>query len=221
MSSAVQCEAILYYVPARGRAEVLRVAMAEAGVAWRDETPDMKNETERKDFFAKCRGLGGNATTNIPLLYFEGKYLTQTPAALLYIARKYGMYPADDFSAAYNVDRLLCHAADLRTANYKPMALMGGTPEDLKAYKGSDNRKLSLHLHLSNFENLLGTRDYFADDGKFCVADLSIYDALDVSNRQIPHVLEKYPRLKDFHLRIEGRPGIAEWLASDQRAKLW
>ena len=67
---------------------------------------------------------------------------------------------------------------------------------------------------------LLGSRDYFA--GRFTVADITLYDALDVSNRQVPGILaEEYPTLAAFHARVEARPNIAKWIASEDRAKIF
>lgn len=49
------------------------------------------------------------------------------------------------------------------------------------------------------------------------MADLTIYDALDVSNLQLPGILEEYPTLKNFHARVEARPKIAKWLLAHGR----
>lgn len=93
--------------------------------------------------------------------------------------------------------------------------MFGGTEDDIKAYK-----EVIVPKHLENFQRILGERDYFAADGKFSVADLTIYDTLDVANRQVPGVLEEYPSLQAFHARVEARPNIAKWIVSDERAKL-
>lgn len=212
---------VFYYWAARGRGEQIRLALAEAGVTWEQPTFDITSEEEKLEYFAKCRELGKNLTTNIPMLYMDGKYLTQSCAILKYVARKYNLYPCqattteEAIYAAYDVDNLIEAAEDLRTANYKPMAMAGGTAEDIAAYK-----ETILPKNLKNFLFMLGKRDYFAADGKFSVADLTIYDALDVANRQIPGVLDEYPALSEFHARIEARPSIAKWLASDLRAQL-
>lgn len=55
------------------------------------------------------------------------------------------------------------------------------------------------------------------------MADLTIYDALHVSELQVPGSVtgSDYPTLRDFFHRMEARPGIARWIASEQRGKLW
>ena len=101
---------------------------------------------------------------------------------------------------------------DLRSANYKPMPMMGGGAKEKETYLAA------LPKHLDNFARLLGEREWFAPSG-FSVADLTIYDTLDVAERQVPGTLAKYPTLKAFHARVEARPNVAAWLASEMRAK--
>jgi len=204
----------LYYWPARGRGEQIRLVLAEAGVTWEEPTFDMSDEAAKLAYFAKCRELGGNLTTNVPMLEIDGMCLTQSSAVLKYAARKYGIYP-QELSAAYFVDNLIAAAEDLRTANYKPMPLFGATEEAKVAYT-----EKVLPNHLENLAQLLGGASYFAQDA-FSVADLTIYDTLDVANRQVPGVLDKYPTLKAFHARVEERPNIATYLSSERRGKLF
>lgn len=207
---------VFYYWPARGRGEQIRLVLVEAGVPWEQPSFNMADPSSKSAYFAECRKLGGNLTTNVPMLHVDGQYLTQSSAVLRYAARKYGLYPSctqnkADILTAYTIDNLIAAADDLRTANYKPMVMFGGTQEQADDYVAN-----VLPKHLSNFERLLNNGDYFTPC--FSVADLTIYDALDVANRQVPGVLEKYPSLLAFHARIEARPNIAKWLASEMRA---
>ena len=91
----------------------------------------------------------------------------------------------------------------------------GGGEKEKKVYL-----EAALPKHLKNLARLLGSRDYFA--GQFTVADITLYDALDVSNRQVPGILAtEYPTLAAFHARVEARPNIAKWIASEDRAKIF
>jgi glutathione S-transferase len=47
----------------------------------------MGDETDKNAYMEKCRELGGNITTNIPMLYIDGLYLTQSTAILRYVGR--------------------------------------------------------------------------------------------------------------------------------------
>lgn len=215
----------IYYYPARGRAEQLRLVFAEAEVDFEDKCFDMGNETEKTEFLADCTEKGGNSTTNIPMLEIDGLFLTQSTAVLRYLARKFGLYPGDgEAEACYYVDNLLDAAEDLRTASYKPMQMFGGGEKEKEHYI-----KTVLPTHLSNFARLLGSRDYFGrgaidmENNALTVADVSIYDTLHVCERQVPgSVLGKdFPSLVAFFERMEARPGIARWIASEQRGKLF
>jgi hypothetical protein len=58
--------AVLYYYPACGRANQLRLALAEAGIAWKDEYPAGFPPTPEE--VANWTSIGGNLTTNVPML---------------------------------------------------------------------------------------------------------------------------------------------------------
>lgn len=139
-------DVILYYFPSRGRAEQIRLALAKVGVTFRQPSLDMGDPVAMGEYFQKARELGGNLTTTIPILYMDGKYLTQSTAILKYVARKYNLYPQSTLWQTYDVDNLIEAAEDLRAANYKPMAFMGGTADDITKYK----QKI-LPKHLQNF----------------------------------------------------------------------
>jgi hypothetical protein len=58
------------------------LALAEAGVPFRQPSFDLGDPVATGEYFQKARELGGNLTTNIPMLYMDGKYLTQSTAIL-------------------------------------------------------------------------------------------------------------------------------------------
>ena len=208
----------LYYWPARGRGEQLRLIFAEAGVAFTDYAFDMGKPGDKEAFFKSCAELGGNCTTNVPMVKIDGQYLTQSSAVLRYLARRYGLYPAEyDLQACYECDNLIAAAEDLRSANYKPMAMFGGGEKEKEAYV-----KQTLPTHLKNTARLLGKKNYFSGE-HVTVADLTFYDVLHVCECQVPGCIlgSAFPTLRDFFLRMEARPGIADWIASEQRKKLF
>ena len=204
----------VYYYPARGKANFIRLIFAEADVEFDDEVFDMTNEADKAAFLAKVKVMGGHTTTNIPLVYIDGKYLTQTMAITMYLARKYGLYPKD-IAGAYRADMLMAAAEDFRTENYKPMPLMGGGAEQKKKYEEEVVPK-----HLANFARLLGASDYFVGSKLTC-ADLCVWETLSTANCLVPGVLDKHPTLKAFHDRVLERPRIAKYVASEQFTKLW
>jgi glutathione S-transferase len=114
----------LYYWPATGRAETVRMLLAEAGTAFEDvsfEKPtsaqvyrdaksfmEIKSSLAAQTFFADCRAKGGNSTNNTPMLEAGGNFYTQSTAIYRLVARFGGLYPVDPGSA-YIVDNVLAH----------------------------------------------------------------------------------------------------------------
>ncbi|GAB5372775.1 hypothetical protein AAMO2058_001693800 [Amorphochlora amoebiformis] len=206
---------VLYYWPARGRAEQIRLVLAEAGVHFVDENlGDYKTSTpvKRSEFREMCQKLSGSLTYQVPMLFVDGKYLLQSQAILRYLGRKYNLIP---YGKEYEVDYLLGVAQDFRDENYKPCELKGGGSAEIREYVQN-----VIPDHLCNFQRLLGTEDYFLGE-KLSLPDLSIYDVLTVCECQVPGVFAKYPSLSMFISRVEARQNISRWLKSDKRSILW
>ncbi|GMI48144.1 hypothetical protein TrCOL_g12089 [Triparma columacea] len=205
----------LYYWPARGRAEQIRLVLADGGVEFEDVNWGLSNiqdEAMKEQFFEDCRKLGGHTTTNIPMLEMDGKIYTQSSAIIRHVGRITGAY-----SGCYEEDQLLATVEDLRSANYKAMRVFGATEKAIDEYI-----KVILPKHLTNFTRLLNQSSAFYLTGSKCsIADLSLYDALHVVERQVPGTLDKFPRVKLFFDTVGARPKIKEWVDSEQRKKLW
>jgi glutathione S-transferase len=204
----------LYYWPARGRGEQVRLALATTDVAFEDVSFDMSSEDEKAAFFAKCRELGGNATNNTPMLEVKGKFYTQSVALVKFICACGGL-GTDSPKVAFRIDNIIGHVEDLRTLSYKPIKMMGGGEKEKAGYLEI------LPKHLGNFERLLGERKFFADV-KMTAADISVYDLLDTMVvTQVPDALASYPKLSAFRERMSKVSGIEKWHASEQHKKLW
>jgi len=119
----------LYYWPATGKAETIRMLLAEAGVPFEEsnfEKPDgvqiyamggegmkvARTSPAAVEFFEACRAKGGNLTTNTPMLEVDGRCYTQSVAIYKLVARHGGLYPSDDPEAAYIVDSVVAHCED-------------------------------------------------------------------------------------------------------------
>jgi len=204
----------LHYWPARGRGEQVRLALAATNVAFEDVTFDMASDDAKQEFFAKCRELGGNTTNNTPMLEVKGKFYTQSTAIVKFVCACGGL-STDRNGTNYQIDNIISHVEDLRSASYKPLALFGGGEKEKK-----DFIEL-LPKHLGNFERLLGDRKYFAG-GKLSAADICVYDVLDTMvETQVPGTLTAYPKLAEFRERMSKVSGIAKYHETEQHKKLW
>merc|ERR1712004_8313 len=148
---------------------IIRFTLAQGGVDFEDVNAPHPPTPEVK---ANWQKLGGNLTTNVPMLELpDGKTYTQSSAVLRWAARKGGLMPEDP-EQAYLVDNLIAACDDYRSETYKVVfATMGGkaTPEMYTEFKAK------LAVHFKNFERLLGDNTWFVGD-KVTVADMTMLD---------------------------------------------
>lgn len=194
----------LYYYPAQGRAQQIRYTLAAGGIDWEDvcsgPTP-------------KWQEIGGNLTTNVPMLEMDGKVYTQSSSVLRAVARKAGLYPKDDDHAAYLVDNIIAAVDDFRGAGYKQ--IFGGTAESNADYAAKTQPK-----HLDNFARLLGDQEFLVG-GACTVADLTLYDTLvNFGFNLVPGAEAKYPKLAKFVERVGKLERIAAYKASPKFSTL-
>lgn len=214
-------KATLYYYKATGKANMIRLALAAAGVEWEDVYPE-EGFPPNSETKATWRAIGGNTTTNVPMLRMpDGKVYTQSSAVVKAVGRMGGgLMPAtsttstDDYDL-YLVDKLLDDTEDLRSAAYRSFVLFGASPDNVDSFVNE-----VLPLHLGNFDRMLGDGEYFIGSS-LSVADICVYDVLtNYGSDVVPGVLDGFPRLKAFVSRVEGTPKIAAYIASAQYASI-
>mmetsp|Transcript_33031 Transcript_33031/g.84186 ORF Transcript_33031/g.84186 Transcript_33031/m.84186 type:complete len:274 (-) Transcript_33031:43-864(-) len=217
----------LYYWPATGKAETIRMLLAEAGVPFEEsnfEKPDgvqiyaaggegmkaARTSPAAVEFFEACRVKGGNLTTNTPMLEVDGRCYTQSVAIYKLVARHGGLYPSDDPEAAYIVDSVVAHCEDAFPLCYQ--ALRGQlTREELA--------QTLVPRHLGNLERLLGQHGGLWFTGHFSLADVRVADlCLHLFAPSLPGCLADFPRLASLVTRVKARPRIAAYLASPRYA---
>uniref|UniRef100_A0A7S2NUZ5 GST C-terminal domain-containing protein n=1 Tax=Zooxanthella nutricula TaxID=1333877 RepID=A0A7S2NUZ5_9DINO len=214
----------VYYWPATGKAQTIRLLLADANVEWedvvfetemavyssQDSLPTIARTDAYRKFCDACREKGGNSTTNTPMLELDGKFYTQSHAIYKLVARKSGLYPAGA-DEAYVVDNILAHVEDARWPCYN--ALIGKV--DKETFLGT-----LLPNHLGNLERLLGGSDFFVP-GTFSLADILVFDLLhNFYLAQVPGACEKYPNLKRLYKSVGERQHIKAYLESDKCKKI-
>lgn len=201
----------VYYYQATGRANVIRLALAVANIPFEDVYPNggYPPSEEVRDGWRK---LGGNTTTNVPMLEMpDGKVYTQSQAVLRAVGRMGGLMPKDD-DGLYITDKLIEDAEDLRGESYKAHALLGATMEACENFVS-----VVLPLHLGNLERQLLESDggFFIGDS-LTLADVAVYDAVtNFGSDRVPSALEAFPELKAWRDRVEEHEGIKAYHASD------
>jgi len=203
----------LYYYKATGLAHHIRLAMSAGGMDWEDVFAGGFPPTDEDKIL--WQKLGGNSTTNIPMLEMpDGKTYTQSSAVLRVVARMCDLFPTGGDDELYLTDKLLADATDFKEGAYKSFVPWGATPEAAESFMNE-----VVPLHFGNMERILtesGTNFFIGD--KLTVADISIYDAVEnFACSRIPgDILENFPKLKEFKSRVEENSGIAAYLASEK-----
>jgi len=202
----------LHYYQATGRANVIRLALAAANIPFEDVYPNCgfpPSEEEK----TKWRKIGGNTTTNIPLLEMpDGKVYTQSQAVLRAVGRMGNLLPADG-DGLYTTDKIIDDAESLRLESYKCFVSWGAPQALADAFVDA-----VLPLHLGNLERQLALSggDYFVGDS-LTLADVACYDAaVNYGCNRVPAALDAFPTLKAWKERVEsGNEGIKRYLASE------
>jgi glutathione S-transferase len=202
----------LIYFEVRGRAEFIRLILAEAGVEYAehpiDEGTPPKNG--RPTDFDALKATGLLAFDAVPVWEEpDGFRLAQSVAIANYLARKHGLMPKDDRGIA-QVEQAIHGFEDAR-ADIRKVALKTMTREELE--------KESIPRWLNAFEKLLE-----ANGGGFLVgssitsADLALWYLVELYEvNGFGETVARYPRVKAHFDRIGKRPKLAAYVASSKR----
>jgi glutathione S-transferase len=192
----------LLYFASRGRAELIRLVLAEAGVEYDEHhvgkgTPPADG---RPTDLAELKAAGVLPFGAVPLWEEPGLRLSQSAAIANHLARRHGLLPADPVEAA-RCDELL------------------GGVDDVRA----EVEATVLPRWLGDLERLVAPRltaGGFAVGKGLTVADLALWYLLELlRDNGLGAALERCPGLSAFFGRIAARPRIAAYLASPRRHK--
>jgi glutathione S-transferase len=203
----------LIYFPSRGRAEVIRLVAAEAGVAFDEE--NFKGPEE----FAALKASGRLPFLAVPVWEEDGLRLAQSAAIANHIARAHGLTGKSPREQAL-IDQAMGALEDVR-AEIRKLAFGD-------ASKRPEIRAELLTTTLPRWFGLLEKLLASNDDGKgflvgdaISVADLALYYLLEMAtDNGFGPALAACPKLRGFIERIATRPKIAVYLKSSRRFPL-
>jgi len=195
----------LTYFNGRGRAEIVRLVFAAAGVPYEDV------RIERGDWPGDHKAA--TPFGQIPVLEVDGVKLCQSNACARYLARKYNL------AGKSEIDQAKANmVVDCLEDTLKPILKFFFEKDEAK--KTELKKKYveeELPTFLTYLENILksnhgGDKFFVGDD--FTWADLSFLVALGwYSMAGGGDPLAKYPKLAALQKKVEGIPKIAEWIA--------
>lgn len=209
----------LIYFAARGRAEVIRLVLAEAGVEYselhvgRGSPPSNGRPTD----LAALKASGDLPFGAVPVWEEpDGFRLAQSAAIANHLARRYGMRGKSALEEA-RCDEVLGAVDDVR-AELRKLAV--APPEGRAAVRGELESNV-LPRWFENLEKILGPqlkKTGFSCGPSLTVADLALWHTIEMTrDNGFATVLKACPALLAFADRIAARPHIASYLASPRR----
>ena len=203
----------LIYFSSRGRGEVIRLSLVEAGVEWKED-----NFTGTEGF-AAMKASGRLPFLAVPVWEEDGLRLAQSGAIANHIARAHGLYGKSAREQAL-VDQAIGAVDDAR-AEIRKLAM--GDPAKRPEIR-AELLATALPRWFGMLEKLLASNQ----DGKgflvgdaISIADLHLFYLLELaSDNGFGPALADCPRLRAFLERIAARPKIAAYLASSRRFPL-
>ncbi|KAM5140464.1 uncharacterized protein ACMZJ9_014317 [Mantella aurantiaca] len=196
----------LTYFPVRGRAEAIRLLLADQGASWTDDEVQIGDWMSGKSEVKKAAVFG-----QLPRFQDGDFVLYQTNAILRYLGRKFGIAGSNEQERAI-IDMVNDGVEDLRLKYSRFMFFEYET--------GKEKYGNELPNHLTHFEKILsknsdGTKFLVGD--KISYADYNLLDLLQCHISVFPDCLSSFPLLKAYIDRIVARSKLSEYLNSDAR----
>ncbi len=220
---------VLHYFDARGRGEVIRLALADIGVNFTDAsfTADEWGKDRTDGLKQKWLEKGFLPFGQVPLLEYGGFKIVQSHTILRFLGRAYGWYlgPPDELAA---IDLVADGVEDARK-RLSDIKYSGLPPEQMKLkyeehYTDAAN---GAPKWLSYFDRIVRRSDsgWVAGTRKPTHADYLLFDLLDAHELQAPSAehaatllsLRKLPSLMAWRERMRERPGLSGYLAGPNR----
>ncbi|OWF48494.1 glutathione S-transferase 1-like [Mizuhopecten yessoensis] len=197
------------YFNGRGRAESTRIILTEAEVLFED----VRISKEQWDAMKQS-----TPTHTLPILELDdGTVLSQSPAILRFLGRKFNMY-SDDLMEQYRIDLVMNIIDDLVDKKLIP-ALFEKDPvlkaEKMKKVEADD---LPGYMKLLTNELKAGGNGFFVGT-KLSIADVKVFTVLENISSNFPETMAKCNDLREFKERIASRPKIADWIKG--RPETW
>ncbi|MDX1375492.1 MAG: glutathione S-transferase [Burkholderiales bacterium] len=215
----------LYYWPMiQGRGEFVRLALEDAGAAYRDVARGANGIARLERFM----GRTARAPFAPPYLVHGKRVIGQTVNILFYLAPRLGLAPKNEN------DRLWIHQLELTIADWLVEAHDVHHPIGAGLYYEEQKREAKrraadflahrLPKFLGYFEHVLAknpARSGWLSGRRASTADLSLFQMVAGLRYAFPRAMAKRekraPRVVELHDRVAARRGIAAYLASPRR----
>jgi glutathione S-transferase len=210
----------LVYFASRGRAEVIRLVLAEAGLDWQEHpvghgTPPLNG---RPTDLKELKASGTLPFEAVPVWEEPGGLrLAQSAAIANYLARAHGLRGKTAVEEA-RCDELLGAVEDVRNELRK----IAAAPAEKRGAVREELATVTLPRWLGFLDRLVARNGGagLAVGSALTVADLALWYLLElVRDNHLGAALEQHPTLVAFFDRVAARPRIAAYLTSPRRHK--
>lgn len=213
----------LYYWPTiQGRGEYVRLALEDAGAAYRD----VARETGGMAAMTKMLAAKGGTPPFAPPFLKAGKLVVgQTANILLYLGVRHGLAPKTETGNLW-VHQLQLTISDFVVEVHDTHHPLGPTLyyEDQRAPAKKRTAEFwneRVAKFLGYFERLLQDNGPYVTGRRITYVDLSLFQIVAGLRYAFPQRMgafeRKVPRLVALHDRVAARPNIAAYLASERR----
>ncbi|XP_052067747.1 glutathione S-transferase-like isoform X3 [Mytilus californianus] len=191
----------LYYFPARGRAELIRLLLAAAGKDYDDIRIPFDEWPKKKATFQ---------TGQLPTFDVDGQLLCQSLTIARYLAREYGYAGKNNMEQAL-VDQVVETANDYLGGYFKCYF----APEDTKKEALENYLKESTPKTLTCLNKWLEQNsdgNGFFVGSSMTMADLCVYEVLTNAVLKDSKILDGFPKIVEHRKRVASLPKIKEYL---------
>jgi glutathione S-transferase len=207
----------LTYFSSRGRAEAIRLLLADAGVEHDELAVGAWSPTDLPAAFVALRSSGKLAYGALPLWEEpDGFHLVQSDAILRHLARTHDRYGASPRDAA-RCDEIIAGVDDARVELRK----LATTPAPARAAQRDQLLGSILPRWLGHLELRLAANDGghgFVVGAAPSIADIVLWHFLElVHDNHLDAALTDCRLLASFYQRFADRPGIAAHRLSERR----
>ncbi|XP_076469197.1 glutathione S-transferase 1-like [Babylonia areolata] len=192
----------LYYFPARGRVEPVRMSLAVGDMPYKDN----RITFEEWSSSVKAKSPYGQ----LPYLVYKGKAYGESKAIASFVARECGLAgkTAED---AMRVDEVYCLTGSL-------LEQMAKTRFEKDTVKQEEMRetlhKQTVPKYLGYFEKMLEeTGDGFFVANALSQADLTVYDVTVTLLKLRPEVLDDFPQIRKMRDNVEADARVKAYLS--------
>jgi len=196
----------LYYWPSiQGRGEFVRLALEDAGAAYKDVCRRSSRLPEHRDAFAP------------PFLKAGKLIIPQTASILLYLGPRLRLAPKAE------AGRLRLHGLQLTIADWLAEVHDTHHPIASSLYYEEQKREAKRRTGIFLKERLPKFMRYFEREAgePFSYVQLSLFQMIEGLRYAFPNAMRKrerqYRRLVKLHDRVSARPRLAAYLSSERR----